>query len=168
MLATGGRAKILVPMSTRFRNLECRTSLLALAIATAGASVHFAIEIAMAPSASERSRDVTCPGHGTATDELEPDGAVSEPSYLEAVELRCRAAKARRCEVARAIDAGRAVETASTLFGEEHPDHVFLRYAPAYRRVVWTVTDTRSGMTADLDAFDGAVIEFTADGVTTN
>ena len=152
--------------NARFRHLECRTSLLALAIATAGASVHFAIEIAMAPS--DRALEIRCPGHEAAPAEVAPSDAVSEPAYLEAVELRCRAAKARRCEVAQAIDPGLAVETASVLFGEEHPDHVFLRYAPAYRRVVWTVTDTRSGMTADLDAFDGAVIEFTADGVTTN
>ncbi len=157
-----------VPMSTpRLRRLECRTSLLALAIATAGASVHFAIEIATAPEHGG-AREVRCPGHAAEPAELAPSGDVVEPSYLEAVELRCRAAKARRCEIAQAIDADLAIENASSLFGDEHPDHVFLRYAPAYRRVVWTVTDTDSGMTADLDAFDGEIIEFAADGVTTN
>jgi hypothetical protein len=146
----------------RLCHLECRASLLALAIATAGASVHFAIEIAMSSDDDQpRALEIRCPGHDTGARELAPLAAVSDPSYLEAVELRCRAAGAQRCDLSRAIDAGTATAIATPMFAGGTPDHVFLRYAPSYRRVVWTLTDTRGSTSIDLDAFDGSLVELT-------
>ncbi len=143
--------------------------MLALAIATAGASIHLAVELAMdAYAEDERVTPVRCPGLAAPANPVEPVGAVAEPSYHEAVALRCQAAGASRCDVARVLPSHEAVAAAQALFGREPADHVFLRFSPAHHRVVWTVRATEAGMVADVDAFAGEVIEFAAEGVTTN
>lgn len=156
-------------MPTPHRSLECRASLLALAIASAGASVHMAIEVAVVLwQTEERPLPIRCPGDEAMPSPATPSGAVTVPEYLEAVELRCRAAGAARCEVAETLPFERAVEATASLFGHELPDHAFLRFSPAHHRVVWTLRAHQAGLTANVDAFDAGVVEFSADGVTTN
>jgi hypothetical protein len=155
-----------MPISRRSQ-LECRTSLLALAIATAGASVHFAIEILVSTDAESGPPQIRCPGRAAPGSALEPS-ATASPAYLEAVELRCRAAEATRCDIDQAIPSSLALQLATPALGSETPDLVFLRFAPLHRRVVWTVTDTRGGLSLDIDAFDGTPIELTDAGVTTH
>ncbi len=151
------------------RRLECRASLLALAIATAGASIHLAVEIATDAYASdERVVPVRCPGALEALERVRPSGAAADPSYLEAVERRCRADGAARCDVSNVVPHGRAIEAVRPLFGDEDVNHVFLRFSPAHHRIVWTVTAIEAGLIADVDAFEVDVIEFAAEGVTTN
>ncbi|MBX7082574.1 MAG: hypothetical protein K1X88_25440 [Nannocystaceae bacterium] len=154
---------------THVRHLQCRASLLAFAIATAGASIHLAIELTMdAYAQDERVTPVRCPGLAGAAPVVTPTGAVAEPSYHEAVALRCEAAGAPRCDVEHVLPAHAAVTSAQALFGGEPADHVFLRFSPVHHRVVWTVRATEAGLVADLDAFRGEVVEFAAEGVTTN
>lgn len=157
------------PMSSPRRSLECRASLLALAIASAGASVHLALEVAVSPWNSEdRLLPTRCPGEGPLAPPAADDDAIVAPAELEAIELRCRSAGAERCEVADAMPLQRAIEASATLFGADVPDHAFLRFSPAHHRVVWTLRAHQAGLTADVDAFDAGVVEFAADGVTTN
>lgn len=151
----------------RTRSLEARASLLALAIATAGGSIHLAVEVALGLGRPEATAPPSCPGapHRDATEA--PDTEI-DPSDLDAVEMRCRAAGAARCEVAHAVTFDRAVEATASLFGSDTPDHARLRFSHAHHRVVWTLRAHRAGLSAEVDAFDGAVVEFVAEGVTTN
>jgi hypothetical protein len=130
--------------------------------------VHMAIEVAVSLwEADERVVPIRCPD----ADRLEPGvvpGSALAPEDLEAIELRCRSAGAARCEVASALPIERAVEATATLFGEETPDQALLRFSPVHHRVVWTLRAEEAGLTANVDAFDAGIVEFAADGVTTN
>jgi len=157
------------PMSTTRRSLECRASLLALAIASAGASVHMAIEVAVSLwESDDRVVPIRCPDGDVTTPRGVVPGSQPGPDDLEAIEMRCRAAGAKRCEVALALPIERAVEASATLFGEETPDQALLRFSPVHHRVVWTLRAQEAGLTANVDAFDAGIVEFAADGVTTN
>jgi hypothetical protein len=157
------------PMSPTRRSLECRASLLALAIASAGASVHLAIEVvADLWSDGERVVPIRCPDAEPLGPSAAPLGPELGPDDLEAIELRCRSAGAARCEMALALPMQRAVEATLTLFGPETPDQALLRFSPVHHRVVWTLRAHEAGLTANVDAFDAGVVEFSADGVTTN
>lgn len=109
----------------------------------------------------------SCPG-APHRDASEASGAVTDSTDLDAVQRRCRAAGAPRCDVTEAVSFDRAIEVTSSLFGSDTPDHAQLRYSPAHHRVVWTLRAHQAGLVADVDAFDGAVVEFVAHGVTTN
>lgn len=156
-------------MSSPRRSLECRASLLALAIASAGASIHLALEVAVALWQTDvRAVPTRCPGSDSAPAPTRPAGTVTEPESLEAVELRCRAAGAARCEITEAMPFERAVEVTASLFGNDVPDYAYLRFSPSHHRVVWTLRANQAGLSADVDAFDAGVVEFVAYGVTTN
>lgn len=142
------------PMSRCTHRLECRASLLALAIATAGASVHVAA-LVIAGDDDSRTR-VTCP---TKAGRL-ASGPTGDPAYLEAVELRCGMAGVDRCDVANVLGRSEALERAEALLGPETADHAFVRFAPEYGRIVWSVRDLDAGTRAELDAFDGRVLEY--------
>jgi hypothetical protein len=155
-------------MSSPRRSLECRASLLALAIASAGASIHLALEVAVALWQSDvRAVPTRCPGSDTAPAPTQPPSTVSEPESLEAIELRCRAAGAARCEITEAMPFERALEVTASLFGTDVPDYAYLRFSPSHHRVVWTLRANQAGLSADVDAFDAGVVEFVAYGVTT-
>jgi hypothetical protein len=144
-------------MSSRTRRLECRASLLALAIATAGASLHLAWLVLTPDDPSPRV--VTCPGHGASTSS---EGLAGDPRYLEAVETRCRMAQeaTERCDVGAVMSRAEAIVRAEAMLGPGTADHAFVRFAPEYARIVWTVRDLDMGARADLDAFDGGVLEY--------
>jgi hypothetical protein len=153
-------------MSSRLRHLEVRSSLLALTIATAGASLHLAVDLTLdlwRPAAR-----VKCPGGSVAQTDDRPDGASLGPDELESVEASCRTSGAARCDVARVVPYARALEATRAFFGDESPDQALLRFSPVHHRVVWTLRAHEAGLRADVDAFDAAVVEFAADGVTTN
>lgn len=147
-------------MSSATRRLECRASLLALAIATAGASVHVAILAFAAPE--ESAPLLECPGRLVAMDAV-PVGATAQPEYLAAVERRCSLSGATRCEIAQAIDRNEALARAEDMLGARTADHAFLRFAPEFGRIVWSVRDLDAGQRAELDAFDGRALEYAID-----
>ncbi len=137
--------------------------MLALAIASAGASVHLAVQVAVDLwQLEDRPSLVRCHSEGSSSPRL------AEPMDLDAVERQCHAADAARCELADALPLERAVDASKQLFGAEVPEIGFLRFSPAHDRVVWTLRTHQAGLTATIDAFDGDVIEFSAEGVTTN
>lgn len=141
-------------MSRCTHRLECRASLLALAIATAGASVHVAA-LVLTGDGDTRTR-VTCPTRASKP----AGGLVGDPGYLEAVELRCAMAGVDRCDVANVIGRADVIERAESLLGPDTADHAFVRFAPEYGRIVWSVRDLDAGTRAELDAFDGRVLEY--------
>jgi len=145
-------------MSSCIRKLECRASLLALAIATAGASVHMLLIVTH--SEPEPTR-VTC---STRAELGTPAGSlVGDPGYLEAVETRCRMAETDRCDVANVMGRVEAVVRAEAMLGAGAADHAFVRFAPEYGRIVWSVHDTGANTRAELDAFDGRALEYAID-----
>lgn len=118
--------------------------------------MHVAV-LAILGGSPTSSRVVTCP-----TPAARPSPA-GDPSYLEAVELRCGMAQAERCDVVHVLGRGEAVERAEALLGPETADHSFVRFAPEYGRIVWSVRDLDAGTRAELDAFDGRVLEYSVD-----
>jgi hypothetical protein len=148
-------------MSRCTHRLECRASLIALAIATAGASVHVAA-LVLADEDDASTRKITCP-----TAARKPErGPVGDPGYLEAVELRCLTAHADRCDVANVLALSDAIARGEGLLGANAADHAFVRFAPEYGRIVWSVRDLDASARAELDAFDGRVLEYSLEVAT--
>ncbi len=146
-------------MSSCTQRLECRASLLALAIATAGASVHLAVlVIGDDEPASTRVVCETQPHVDASVGRLAGD-----PEYLDAVETRCRLAGAERCDVADVMGRTEAIVRAEAILGAGLADHAFVRFAPEYGRIVWSVRDLDVGARAEIDAFDGRALEYAID-----
>ena len=146
-------------MSSCTQRLECRASLLALAIATAGASVHLAVLVFTDDEPAPAKIVCATQAHGGA-----PAGLLAgDPEYLEAVETRCRIAAAERCDVANVMGRVEAIVRAEAILGAGLADHAFVRFAPEYGRIVWSVRDLDVGARAELDAFDGRALEYAID-----
>lgn len=142
-------------MSIRTRRLEARASLLALAIATAGASVHLAIEV-MQTSAAVRA-PVVCPGHAMR--------AIDRPEYLVAMREHCRVDDGTGCDEV-FVTLPEAIAAAEEVLGEDSVDHAFLRYSRAHRRVVWSVFDLDDASRLELSATDTRVLEYADESIT--
>jgi hypothetical protein len=136
--------------------------MLAVAIACAGASVHLAVDVAVALWRQGDRPQIHCPGDSRSAAASRPKGAVSQPAHLEAVAVRCLAEGAPRCDVDHAIDFGHAIGATATLFGDDIPEHAMLRFSQDHHRVVWTLRAPAAGLSADVDAFDGTVVGFRA------
>lgn len=146
-------------MASCTHRLQRRASLLALAIATAGASVHLAV-LAFTDDETATARVVCATEH--------PVGARSgtlagDPDYLDAVATRCRLAAAERCDVANVMSRLEAIVRAESILGAGLADHAFVRFAPEYGRIVWSVRDLDVGARAEIDAFDGRALEYAID-----
>jgi hypothetical protein len=132
--------------------------LLALAIATAGASLHMLVLVTHSEPTTHR---VTCSTRADVSPSV--GGLVGDPSYLEAVELRCRAGAADRCDVANVMGRVEAIVRAEATLGAGTADHAFVRFAPEHGRIVWSVRDLDASTRAELDAFDGRALEYAID-----
>jgi hypothetical protein len=128
--------------------------LLALAIATAGASVPLA-------DAEPTTPRITCPMRADVGGPT--GGLVGDPRYLEAVQVRCHAAVTDRCDVANVMGRVEAIVRAEAMLGAGAVDHAFVRFAPEYGRIVWSVRDLDASTRAELDAFDGRALEYAID-----
>ena len=93
-----------------------------------------------------------------------PTGSlVGDPSYLEAVQARCELADSERCDVANVMGRLEAIVRAEAVLGAGVADHAFVRFAPEYGRIVWSVRDLDASTRIELDAFDGRALEYAID-----
>lgn len=104
---------------------------------------------------------VTCPMRADVA--ATTGGTVGDARYLEAVEARCDMAHADRCDVANVMGRVEAIVRAEAILGAGTADHAFVRFAPEYGRIVWSVRDLDASTRAELDAFDGGALEYAID-----
>lgn len=137
--------------------------MLALAIATAGASLHMLVLVTHSEPTTPR---VTCPMRADVA--APAGGLVGDPGYLEAVKARCEMASPDvqgelRCDIANVMGRVEAIVRAEATLGAGTADHAFVRFAPEYGRIVWSVRDLDANTRAELDAFDGRALEYAID-----
>ncbi len=133
--------------------LEARASLLAFAIATAGASIHLAVDTLRGHAATTPA---TCPGQSART--------VDRAEYLVAMREHCRVDGGTGCDEVFA-SVVTAVAAAEEVLGDDTVDHAFMRYSRVHRRIVWSVFDLDDASRLELSASDLRVLEYADESI---